>query len=62
MTMVKQFKTHMSEVGDRVSHIEAKMGEFAETFNDLVDAHNESEDDKEWLKKKKGGPGRLLKT
>lgn len=33
----------VSSVGDRVDHIEQKMGEFAVAHNELVDAHNERE-------------------
>lgn len=40
------------EVRDKVSHIESKMGEISETFNSMVDAHNEHEDDIVWLKSK----------
>lgn len=35
-----------------MSHIENKIGEFATTFNKLVDAHNDREDDIGWIKSK----------
>lgn len=52
LQLMKQCKSEVSEVSDRVTHIESKMGEFTETFNNMVDAHNEHEEDIVWLKSK----------
>lgn len=35
----------LDEVGERVNHVENKMGEFSEAHNSLVDAHNHLEDE-----------------
>lgn len=37
-------------MGDRVSHVKDKMGEFTITHNELVDAHNNSEGDMQTMK------------
>ncbi|XP_018417948.1 PREDICTED: uncharacterized protein C3orf67-like [Nanorana parkeri] len=50
--LVHQFSSDLQEVGERVTHIEDKMGDFADTFNELVDAHNDREDDITWLQTK----------
>lgn len=50
--MLQQFKQDIQGVGDRVSHIENKMDEFAGVFNELVDSHNDREDDIIWIKSK----------
>lgn len=52
LQLMKQCKSEVNEVRNRVTHIESKMGEFTETFNSMVDAHNEHEDDIVWLKSK----------
>lgn len=52
LQLMKQCKSEVSEVSDRVTHIESKMGEFTETFNNMVDVHNEHEEDIMWLKSK----------
>lgn len=48
--MAQQFKSDVRDVGDRVTHIEEKMGEFTSTFNELVDTQNEQEDDLAWIR------------
>lgn len=52
LSLMQQFKSDIGEVSDRVHHIENKMGDFATTFNELVDGHNERKDDFEWIKSK----------
>ncbi|XP_077341238.1 uncharacterized protein LOC143986704 [Lithobates pipiens] len=52
MAITQQFKTEVHAVTDRVSHVEVKMGEFAQTFNELVDAHNDREEDMAAIKAK----------
>lgn len=42
----------MQNIAKRVSHIENHMGEFGETLNELVDAHNNRDKELEWLKVK----------
>lgn len=51
-SLTRQFKSEISSVNKRISHVETKMGEFACTFNDLVDAHNDRDDDMLQLKLK----------
>lgn len=38
---MRGFKTDINELGERVDHVEHKMGDFASSFNSLVDAHND---------------------
>lgn len=52
MSITQQFKSEVSAVANRVSHIEIKMGEFASTFNDMVDAYNDRDDELMSLKMK----------
>lgn len=52
LSLAQQFKSDVTEIGNRVSHIEDKMGEFASTFNDLIDAQNAQDDDITWMKSK----------
>ncbi|XP_077327941.1 uncharacterized protein LOC143981418 [Lithobates pipiens] len=42
----------LKAIGERVSHTEDKMGEFATAHNELVDAHNEAEDEIQAIKSK----------
>lgn len=42
----------LEEVGERVSHVENKMGEFSTAHNSLVDSHNQLEDELDALKAK----------
>lgn len=42
----------LKHVEDRVEHVETKMGEFATTINDLVDASEEKDEEMEWVKAK----------
>lgn len=46
------FKLELTAVTDRVSHVDLKVGEFASTFNELVDDHNERDDGMLWIKAK----------
>lgn len=50
-TINKQMEA-LEEVGDRVNHVENKMGEFSTAHNSLVDSHNQLEDEVESLKAK----------
>lgn len=52
MCCIQNFKAEMGELGGRVDHVEKKMGEFASSYNSLVDAHNEQSDQVDWLKAK----------
>ena len=52
MSCMGKFSTELSEVGDRVNHIETKMGEYATTINELVDAHDTAEEEQTWIKAK----------
>lgn len=47
-----KLNTEIQDLGNRVSHAENKMGEFASAYNDLVDSHNDRENDTVWLKAK----------
>lgn len=46
------FKIEAQELGGRANHLEQKMGEFASSYNTLVNAHNEQDDEMMWLKAK----------
>lgn len=50
MECMRGFKTDINEMGERVDHVEHKMGKFASTFNSLVDAHNDQTNEVAWLK------------
>lgn len=52
MTLAQQFKSEVAEVSQRVSHIKNKMGKFATTFNELVQSHNERDEEMHWIKSK----------
>ena len=52
MSCMKNVRADIQEVETRVEHIETKMGEFATTINDLVDAQEQGEDEMEGLKAK----------
>lgn len=52
ITCVHKFSSELQSISDRVSHIENKMGEYATTINDLVDANASKEDDLEMIKVK----------
>lgn len=52
MLCISQVKSDVSAMGDRVRHIEDKMGEFAVAHNELVDAHNDMEGDTQAMKEK----------
>lgn len=43
MTCISHMKFDVTVIGDRVNHIEDKMGEFTTAHNELVDAYNVSE-------------------
>lgn len=51
-SIVLRLHTEMKDNGERVSHTETKMGEFAQAFTELVDSHNGPENDIVWLKSK----------
>lgn len=44
MTMVSQMRWEVDGIGERIHHMENKMGDFAVAHNKLVDAHSEAED------------------
>lgn len=46
------FKEDLHKASERVGQIEDKMGEYASSFNSLVDAHNAHRYDLQWLKAK----------
>lgn len=48
-SLIHQFKEEMCEIGTKVSCTEYRICEFATTFNELVDAHNERDEYIEWL-------------
>lgn len=52
MDCVSHLKSKITAIGDRVSHVEDKMGEFASAHNELVDTHNETEEDMQAIKSK----------
>lgn len=52
LSAVSNIKAEVAELGERVDHMEDKMGEFAEAYNDLVDAHREAGDTITQLKMK----------
>lgn len=52
MACMRKFSSELNAVGDRVDHIESKMGKYATTINDLVDAHNTAEEEQTWIKAK----------
>lgn len=45
ITCMQKLNTELNAMGDRVDHIETKMGEYATTINNLMDAHNTNEDE-----------------
>lgn len=42
MSMVPQIRWVVDGMGERIHHVENKMGDFEVTHNELVDAHNEA--------------------
>lgn len=50
LSWAQQFMADITDVRDRVTHVEDKMGEFATTFNKFIDAHNGQENDISWMK------------
>lgn len=46
---VCQFHDEVCDLEERVGHIEAKMEQFALSFNALLDSHNDREDNIAWL-------------
>lgn len=50
LSLVQLFNADFHKVSGRVLHIKNKIGYFAATFNELVDAQNNREDDIEWIK------------
>lgn len=43
-SLIHQFKEEMHEIVTKVSCIENRICEFATTFNELIDAHNERDE------------------
>lgn len=54
MACIRQFSPDLTAVEDRVDHVETKMGEYATTINDLIDAHDTVEEEQNWIKDKTG--------
>lgn len=52
ISCVHKFSTELQSVSTRVIHIETKMGDYAATINDQVDANDSKEDDIEVIKAK----------
>lgn len=49
---MKSFKADIGELGDRVAHVEEKIGEFAAFHNTLIDAHSDHTEEITWLRAK----------
>lgn len=49
-SIVKHFKSELTDLGDRVTNIESEIGEITTSFNDMVDANGNREEDIEWMK------------
>lgn len=45
LAITQQFKSEVTAVSNRVTHIESKMGEFTTTFNEMVDAQNDRDEE-----------------
>ena len=52
MNCMHRVSGELREVEGRVEHIESKMGEYASTINNLVDASEVQEESSEWIKNK----------
>lgn len=49
---INNFKAEVGDLGERVDHIQKKIGDFAASHNTLIDAHNDQSDEITWLKAK----------
>lgn len=49
---MRSFKYNIGELGGRIDHVEENMGEFASSYNSLVDAHNDQAEKVTWLRAK----------
>lgn len=47
-----QLKSDITDIGERVSHMKNKMGEFTTAHNELVDSHYDHEEEMQTLKQK----------
>lgn len=52
MACMRRFSSELTAVGDRVDHVETKMGEYATTINDLIDAQDNVVEEQTWIKAK----------
>lgn len=52
MQCISQIKSDVTSIGDRVSHVEDKMGDYAVAHNELVDAHDEAEGEMQAMREK----------
>lgn len=52
VSCVHKFSMDLKSISDRVTHVESKMGEYAVTINDLVDANYSRDDEIESIKAK----------
>lgn len=52
MACVNKFGKEIQSVSARVDHVETKMGEFASTINNLIDAYDTKEEKMEAVKAK----------
>lgn len=44
MACMRKFNSDLTALGDRIDHLEDKMGEYATTINNVIDAHDTVED------------------
>lgn len=52
ISLMQQFYTDITSIGEKVAHIETKMGAFAATVYDLIVADDENVEDHMWIKNK----------
>lgn len=49
---MQQFKKDVSKLGNIVEHMETRMGDYANTVNELIDAQEAQSDEQIWIKDK----------
>lgn len=50
--LLTQVRADISDLGDRINHVESNMGKFASPYNELVDVHKDTEEEIQNLKLK----------
>lgn len=50
--LIPQFKQEVSILGNRVEHMEARMGDYANTINDVIDTQEAQSEEQIWIKDK----------